>query len=161
VRTGIAVTNFGWTTPLAGELTRVAQTADRGGIDSLFVADHLLAAEPGADPSDPVLEALTLLGFLAAHTERLRLGALVASATLRPPAVLVKAVTTLDALSDGRAWFGIGAGYHRQQADAMGVRFPPTGERYEELEDTLRHKLTCWRSTAEPRNARSKRSRGW
>ena len=67
----------------------MARAADDNGIDSLFVADHLVQAEPGTKPSDPVLEAMTTLGHLAALTRRVRLGAMVASATLRPPAPLV------------------------------------------------------------------------
>jgi alkanesulfonate monooxygenase SsuD/methylene tetrahydromethanopterin reductase-like flavin-dependent oxidoreductase (luciferase family) len=109
----------------------IAHLADEGGIDSLFVSDHLLQAEPGTEPTEAMLEAYTTLGHLAAITDRVRLGALVASVAMRPPALLVKTATTLDVLSNGRAWFGIGAGYLRSEAHRMGVPMRPTAERFE------------------------------
>jgi alkanesulfonate monooxygenase SsuD/methylene tetrahydromethanopterin reductase-like flavin-dependent oxidoreductase (luciferase family) len=144
VRTSIMISNFGWTGGLAGELTRVARITDDSGIDSLFVADHLVQAEPGSEPTDPMLEALTTLGHLAALTSRVRLGTMVASATLRPGALLVKSVTTLDVLSGGRAWFGIGAGYQQAEADDLGVALPAVGERFAALEDVLRLAQRMW-----------------
>jgi alkanesulfonate monooxygenase SsuD/methylene tetrahydromethanopterin reductase-like flavin-dependent oxidoreductase (luciferase family) len=83
-----------------------------------------------------MLEAYTTLGFLAAQTERVRLGTMVTGVTFRPPALLVKAVTTLDVLSGGRAWLGIGAGYHGEEAGAMGLPLPPVAERFQRLEET-------------------------
>jgi len=144
MRTSLMISNFTWPQAIAGELTELARTADSTGIDSLFVADHLVQAEPGTDPTEPMLEALTVLGHLAAHTSRVRLGTMVASATLRPAPLLIKAVTTLDVLSGGRAWFGIGAGYLQAEADAMGVPFPGIAERFEVLEDTLRLARHMW-----------------
>jgi F420-dependent oxidoreductase-like protein len=91
-----------------------------------------------------MLEAYTTLGFLAARTERVRLGAMVTGVTFRPPALLVKAVTTLDVLSGGRAWLGIGAGYHGPEAEAMGLPLPPVAERFERLEETLRLAAQMW-----------------
>ncbi len=82
-----------------------------------------------------MLEAATTLGFLAARTERVRLGTMV---TYRPPAVLVKAITTLDVLSGGRAWLGVGSGYSEQESRAMDVPLPPVAERFERLDETLR-----------------------
>ena len=85
-----------------------------------------------------MLEAYTTLGYLAARTERVKLGTLVTAVTFRPPALLVKAVTTLDVLSGGRALFGIGAGYEATEAAAMGLPLPPIGERFDRLEETLK-----------------------
>jgi len=86
---------------LAGELDRIARQADAGGLDTLWVSAHLLQGEPGTDPSQEMLEAYTVLGHLSAVTERIRLGVLVSPVTFREPALLVKAVTTLDVLSGG------------------------------------------------------------
>ena len=146
MRTSIAITNFSWSagSAIEAELARIARIADDTGIDTVFLADHLVQLEPGTEPTEPMLEAYTTLGYLAASTTRVRLGTLVAAVTMRPPAVLVKAATTLDVLSGGRAWFGIGAGYQQDEADGMGVPLPPTAERFEWLEDTLRLAHRMW-----------------
>jgi hypothetical protein len=109
--------------------------ADQAGVDTVWVVDHLLQADPTAAPGETeMLEAYTTLGFLAGQAERVRLGTMV---TFRPPALLVKAVTTLDVLSGGRAWMGLGAGYQAEEAEAMGLPLPPVAERFERLEETL------------------------
>jgi alkanesulfonate monooxygenase SsuD/methylene tetrahydromethanopterin reductase-like flavin-dependent oxidoreductase (luciferase family) len=137
MRTSVMLSNFSWSGPIDDELAGVAAAIDEAGIDSVFVADHLVQAEPGTTLDEPMLEALTTLANLAALTTRVRLGTMVASATLRPAALLVKAVTTLDVLSGGRAWFGIGAGYQQAESDAMGVPLPAIADRYDALEDAL------------------------
>ena len=91
-----------------------------------------------------MLEAYTTLGFLAGQSARIRLGTMVTAATYRSPGLLIKAVTTLDVLSGGRAWLGIGTGYHEEEALALGLSLPPTAERYERLEETLRIALQMW-----------------
>src|SRR5689334_4431488 len=119
MKISIAVTRYSWSSPtraLAPRLATVARQAEAAGVDTLWVADHLLQMEPGAAVDEPMLEAYTTLGFLAAATERVGLGTMVTWASIRPPAVLVKAVTTLDVLSGGRAWFGVGAGYRGDEA---------------------------------------------
>ena len=114
-------------------------------MDTVWVVDHLLQADPTAPPEDTeMLEAYTTLGFLAARTERVRLGTMVSGVTFRPPALLVKAVTTLDVLSGGRAWLGLGAGYHGEEAEAMGLPLPPVAERFQRLEETLRIAAQMW-----------------
>jgi alkanesulfonate monooxygenase SsuD/methylene tetrahydromethanopterin reductase-like flavin-dependent oxidoreductase (luciferase family) len=90
------------------------------------VSDHLLQGEPGTDPPQEMLEAYTVLGHLSAVTERIRLGVLVSPVTFREPALLVKAVATLDVLSGGRAWLGLGAGYHLAEAEMTGLPMPPS-----------------------------------
>jgi alkanesulfonate monooxygenase SsuD/methylene tetrahydromethanopterin reductase-like flavin-dependent oxidoreductase (luciferase family) len=97
-----------------------------------------------------MLEAYTTLGFMAARTERIRLGTMVTAVTYRPPALLVKAVTTLDVLSGGRAWLGIGAGYHEGEARAMGLPLPPPAERFDDLQDTLRLARHVWSGDPAP-----------
>src|ERR1700754_1139894 len=107
MRVSLSVTNYSWPGGpgvIAGELAAVARAADAGGLDTLWVADHLLQADPSSSVEDPMLEAFVTLGMLAGQTERIRLGTMVAAASFRPPALLVKAVTTLDVLSGGRAW---------------------------------------------------------
>lgn len=148
MQTSIAITDFSWSDPLPIALRDVAAAVDASAIDSLFVSDHVIQAVPGTQPDDPWLEALTTLGALAAQTSRVRLGILVAAVTLRPPALLIKAVTTLDVLSGGRAWFGIGAGYLQAEADALGLPLPPTAERFEWLEDTLALARRMWAGNA-------------
>jgi F420-dependent oxidoreductase-like protein len=115
------------------------------------VPDHLIQADPTAPPGDTeMLEAYTTLGFLAARTERVRLGTMVTGVSFRPPALLVKAVTTVDVLSGGRAWLGIGAGYHGPEAEAMGLPLPPTAERFERLEETLQIAARMWAGDETP-----------
>ena len=152
MRVSISITNYTWpsgTPQLATELARVARAADDAGVDTLWVTDHLVQADPTAPPGDrDMLEAYTVLGYLAAQTGRVRLGAMVSPVTFREPAVLVKAVTTLDVLSGGRAWLGIGAGYHGNEAEAMGLPLPPTAERFDRLEETLQIAQRMWSGQA-------------
>ena len=148
MRVSINVTNYSWPggTPVLGtELVRIARAADEAGVDTVWVADHLLQADPTAAPGQTeMLEAYTTLGFLAAHTQRVRLGTMVTGVTFRPPALLVKAVTTLDVLSGGRAWLGVGAGYQQDEAQAMGLPLPPAAERFQRLEETLQIAARMW-----------------
>jgi F420-dependent oxidoreductase-like protein len=155
----LSVTNFSWRDERHGlgeHLAGIAEAADRGGIYGLWVSDHLLQADPyGARPGETeMLEAYTTLGYLAARTSRIRLGTLVSAVTFRPPALLVKAVTTLDVLSGGRAMFGIGAGYHGEEAAAMGLPLPPLPERFDRLEETLQIALRMWAGDASPYHGR-------
>jgi F420-dependent oxidoreductase-like protein len=141
MRISLAITDFSWpgpTTELARHLTDVAEAAEAGGLDGLWVADHLLQADPNSRLEAEMLEAYTTLGFLAARTRRVRLGAMVTPVTLRAPALLIKTVSTLDVLSGGRAWLGLGAGYEHEEARLMGLPAAPGRERYERLEETLR-----------------------
>jgi alkanesulfonate monooxygenase SsuD/methylene tetrahydromethanopterin reductase-like flavin-dependent oxidoreductase (luciferase family) len=91
-----------------------------------------------------MLEAYTALGYLAAVTSRIRLGTMVTAATFRAPALLIKAVTTLDVLSAGRAWLGIGAGYNGDEARAMGLFLPDTAERFARMTELLRLARQMW-----------------
>jgi F420-dependent oxidoreductase-like protein len=150
MRISLSITDFSWPGTLGDELGRIVRAADEGGVDTVWVSDHLLQAAPGSPPDSEMLEAYTTLGFLAAQTERVRLGAMVSAATFRPPALLIKAVTTLDVLSGGRAWLGIGAGYHEDEARALGLPLPPVPERFERLEETLRLALHMWADDRSP-----------
>jgi F420-dependent oxidoreductase-like protein len=149
MRISLSVTDFSWPAPTRG-LAEVARDADDGGLDTVWVADHLLQADPNSRPEAEMLEAYTTLGLLAAQTQRVRLGTMVTGVTFRPPALLIKAVTTLDVLSGGRAWLGIGAGYQQDEARAMGLDLPPLGERFERLEETLRLAVQMWAGDTSP-----------
>jgi F420-dependent oxidoreductase-like protein len=112
--------------------------------------DHLFQIASIARPEEDMLEAYTTLGFLAACTSRVRLGTLVTGVHYRHPGVLVKQVTTLDVLSGGRAWLGIGAGWYERESRGLGVPFPPLGERFARLEETLRIAHHMWRPDTSP-----------
>ena len=153
MRVSISVTNYSWPggpAEVADRLGEVAQAADDTGLDTLWLADHLLQADPSSRPTEPMLEAYLTLGFLAARTRRVRLGAMVSAVSFRAPSLLIKAVTSLDVLSGGRAWLGVGAGYQADEAAAMGLALPPTRERFELLEETLQLAQRMWRGDASP-----------
>ena len=145
MRISISVTNYD-----GADLRAIAQAADEAGADTLWVTDHLIQADPNASPDGAMFEAYTTLGYLAAASERVRLGAMVSPVTFREPALLVKAVTTLDVLSGGRAWLGIGAGYQQDEAAALGLPLPPTAERFERLDEALRIALAMWAGDEQP-----------
>lgn len=154
MRISINITNHSWpggTPTTSARLAGAARAADESGLDAVWVGDHLLQRDPLAGPGDDaVVEAFTTLGFLAAQTQRVELGTMVAAVPFRSPALLIKAVTTLDVLSGGRAWFGIGAGYDAVEAKAMGLPMPPTPERFERLEQTLQLALQMWAGDESP-----------
>jgi alkanesulfonate monooxygenase SsuD/methylene tetrahydromethanopterin reductase-like flavin-dependent oxidoreductase (luciferase family) len=133
MRVSINVTDYS----RPGVLDLAARAADEGGLDTLWVQDHMRAGAPGSDPDSEVFEAYTALGYAAAITERVRLGTLVSAATFRPPALLALAVSTLNTLSGGRAWLGIGAGYDEEEARAFNMDLPPAPQRYAALEDAV------------------------
>jgi len=148
VRIGLQLPNF--TTPngptgLGADLARVARIADEGGFEFISVMDHFFQIGMVGPPEMEMLEAYTTLGFLAAHTTRAKLLTLVTGAVYRHPGVLIKQVTTLDVLSGGRAWLGIGATWNEEEARGLGIPFPSTAERFERLEETLQIAHQMWR----------------
>lgn len=151
MKVSISITNYSWPDGVHSGLTEVARAADEVGLDTLWVDDHLVQADPFAPPGHTEhLEAISTLGFLAARTERVQLGAMVSPVTFRPPAVLLKSISTLDALTSGRVWLGIGSGYQADEAREMGLPFPPVAERFELLEDTLRLAHHMWSGNESP-----------
>jgi F420-dependent oxidoreductase-like protein len=157
MRLGLQIPSFTW--PGGGEriaptLTRIAQGAEEAGFSSLWVMDHFFQIEMIGKPEEPMLEGYSALNFLAAVTERIRLGTLVTGVIYRYPGVLVKTVTTLDVLSGGRAYFGLGAAWYEREAMALGVPFPPLKERFERLEETLQIALQMWSGTVAPFSGR-------
>jgi F420-dependent oxidoreductase-like protein len=122
----------------------IVHAADEGGFHSFWVMDHFFEIANSGVPSDPMLEAYTTLGFAAARSARLRLGALVTGVTYRYPGILIKTATTLDVLSGGRSYFGIGAAWFEHEHLGLGVPFPPLKERFELLEETLQLAHRMW-----------------
>ena len=129
---------------IAPTLAATARAADEGGIAAMTLMDHYFQIDSIGPAEDPMLEGYTTLGFLAGQTRNLRLGLLVTGVTYRHPGLLAKIVTTVDILSGGRAMLGIGAAWYEREHHALGVPYPPTGERFERLEETLRIVRQMW-----------------
>ena len=139
MRFGLQIPNFTVGAPgaLFDEVLDRARAAEESGYDSVWVMDHFYQLPPMGGPSQPMLDAYTLLGAIAARTSRVKLGALVTGVTYRNPAHLAKIVTTLDVISAGRAILGIGAAWYDVEHDGFGFDFPPAGERLDRLEEAL------------------------
>src|SRR6185295_15027445 len=120
------------------------------GYASLWVMDHLFQIRTLGEVDEAMLEAYTTLGFLAASTRTVELGTMVSAVSYRHPGVLIKQVTTLDVLSEGRAWLGIGAGWYARESAGLGVPFPPLKERFERLEETLKIAHHMWAGDTAP-----------
>jgi F420-dependent oxidoreductase-like protein len=147
MRFGLQVNQFTWpggAQAIGPTLARVAATADEAGFDSIWVMDHFFQIRNLGPPEAPMLEGQTALGFMAAHTQRARLGLMVGGVHYRAPGLWIKATTTLDVLSGGRAWFGIGAAWNEHESKGLGFEFPPLRERFEWLEDTLQMAHAMW-----------------
>jgi F420-dependent oxidoreductase-like protein len=135
---------------LGTELATVARTADDAGFEYISVMDHFFQI-PAVGPADrEMLEAYTTLGYLAACTSRAALLTVITGTVYRDPGVLAKIVTTLDVLSKGRAWLGIGAAWNEQESRGLGIPFPPVAERFERLEETLQICLQMWHGDESP-----------
>ena len=138
---GLQVASFtfpGGAPALAGHLERIVRTADEVGFDSIWVMDHLFQIRSVGRAEEPMLEGWTALGFIGAHTKRARIGLMVGGIHYRHPGIWVKAATTLDVLTGGRAWLGLGAAWNQEESEGLGFDFPPLGVRFEMLEETLR-----------------------
>ena len=147
MKLGLQIPSFTWPgrpTDLAPTLARMGQAAEEAGFESLWVMDHFFQIEMIGKPEEPMLEGYSALHFLAAVTKRIRLGTLVSGVIYRYPGILVKTVTSLDVISGGRAYFGLGAGWYEREAIGLGVPFPPLKERFERLEETLQIALQMW-----------------
>jgi F420-dependent oxidoreductase-like protein len=147
MKLGLQLPSFTWpggAADLAPTLARIGQAAEEAGFASLWVMDHFFQIEMIGKPEEPMLEGYSALNFLAAVTKQIRLGTLVTGVIYRYPGILVKTVTSLDVLSGGRTYFGIGAGWYEREAVGLGVPFPPLKERFERLEETLQIALQMW-----------------
>jgi len=129
--------DYGGPGDIADDLAGIVTAAEEIGLHSVWFMDHLFQIPVVGEPSEPMLETYTTLAWAAAQTTRLELGALVTAVPYRHPGMLIKTVTTLDVLSGGRAWLGLGAAWNEQEAASLGIPFPPLKERFEQLEDVL------------------------
>lgn len=153
MRVGLQVPSFtfpGGTEAIGPKLAEIGRTADDAGFSSLWVMDHFFQIGYVGEADEPMLEGYSALSFLAGVTERVRLGTLVTGVNYRHPGILVKTATTLDVLSGGRTYLGIGAGWYEREARGLGVPFPSTGERFERLEETLKIAHQMWSDEVAP-----------
>ena len=144
---GLQINSFTWpggAAAIGPTLARVTRTADDVGFDSIWVMDHFFQIRGLGPPEAPMLEGLTALAFMAANSEKARLGLMVGGIHYRQPGLWIKATTTLDVLSGGRAWFGIGAAWNEEESTGLGFPFPQLRERFEMLEETLQMAIAMW-----------------
>ena len=147
MKLGLQISSFTWPggpEAIGPTLARIARTAEDVGLDSVWVMDHFFQIRSIGREEEPMLEGMTTLGYLAGLTRRVRLGLMVGGVHYRHPGLWVKATTTLDVVSGGRAWLGIGAAWNESESRALGFPFPPLGVRFELLEDTLRIARGMW-----------------
>jgi len=147
MKLGVQLNSFDWSggpERFGRSLADIGKVAEEAGFDRIGVADHVWQHPIMGGPEANEPECYTTLAFLAANTERIGLTAMVSGVHFRHPAVLVKAVTTLDVLSGGRACFGVGSGHYEEETRGLGIPFPPQRERFEMLEETVQIALRMW-----------------
>ena len=157
MKIGLQIPDFTWPggpPRLGADLAAVARTADDAGFEFLAVMDHFFQIGVIGPPEREMLEAYTTLGYFAGCTSRIKLLTLVTGTVYRHPGILAKIVTTLDVLSAGRAWLGIGAAWNEEESRGLGIPFPPVVERFERLEETLQICLQMWRGDQSPYHGR-------
>ena len=153
MKIGLQIPSFtypGGTAVIGPRLAEVARTADDAGFASLWVMDHFFQIRGVGPAEDPMLEGYSALSFMAASTQHARLGTMVTGVIYRHPGLLVKTVSTLDVLSGGRAYLGIGAAWNEREALGLGVPFPPLKERFERLEEALQIARQMWSGKVAP-----------
>jgi alkanesulfonate monooxygenase SsuD/methylene tetrahydromethanopterin reductase-like flavin-dependent oxidoreductase (luciferase family)/predicted kinase len=157
LRFGLHLSQFaapGGAPAMRGWLREVATSAESAGFDAVYVMDHFRQIPQVGRPFDDMLESFTTLAYLAACTERVRLGALVAAVTHRSVPLMAKTVATLDVLSGGRAVCGLGLGWFAAEQAALGIALPPVADRYALLEDALRLLPVMWGPGSKPFHGR-------
>lgn len=153
MKVGLQINRFdfpGGQKTIGKDVRAIAMAAEAVGFDSIWVMDHFFQLPGIGAYTDPMLEAYTTLGYIAGVTKKVSLGTMVTGVIYREPALLINAVTTLDVLSDGRAYFGIGAGWNDQEANALGFLDPLHSNRFDRLEDTLQLALQMWSNNSKP-----------
>jgi len=158
MRIGLHVGKFDWSgspNNIGERLAEIARTADDSGFYSLWVMDHLfqLGTRYGiihGPVEDPMLEGYSTISYLAGLTKQIRLGLMVTCCFYRNPGLLVKTVSTIDVLSRGRTYFGIGAGWNERESRGLGYSFPSLRERFERLEETLQIAKHMWSGDTTP-----------
>jgi F420-dependent oxidoreductase-like protein len=157
MKIGLQIPDFTWPggpAEMGGTLKEIACTADDVGFASIWVMDHFFQIGYVGEADEPMLESYSTLGYIAAVTSRVRLGAMVTGVNYRDPGFLVKTVSGLDVLSGGRMWLGIGAGWYEREALGLGLPFPPLAERFERLEETLQIAHQMWSDDLTPYEGR-------
>jgi F420-dependent oxidoreductase-like protein len=157
MKIGLHVSDFTWPggpRQLASTLTEVVTAAEDAGMARVSVMDHVWQIGVMGPPEHEMLEAYTTLGYLAAKTSRVELVSWVTAVVYREPGLLAKLVSTLDVLSGGRAWLGIGAAWNEAESRGLGLPFPPTAERFERLEEALQICLQMWSDDEGPYEGR-------
>jgi len=147
MKIGLQLPSFTWPggpARIAATLAQIARGADDAGFHSLWVMDHFFQIGMIGPPEHDMLEGYSTLGYLAAVTRKIKLGTMVTGVIYRYPGILVKSATTLDVLSGGRMYFGIGAAWNEQESKGLGVPFPPLGVRFELLEEALQIVKQMW-----------------
>jgi len=147
MRLGLQVPSFTWPngqSQLGQTFGQIAERADKAGLYSMWVMDHFFQIRNVGPPENEMLEGWSTLAFAAGRTSRIKLGTMVTGVTYRYPGILAKTATTLDVLSGGRSYFGIGAAWNEEEHLGLGVPFPPVAERFERLEETLQIALQMW-----------------
>jgi F420-dependent oxidoreductase-like protein len=147
MRLGLQVPSFTWPngpTKLGSDFATIARNAEQAGFYSFWVMDHFFQIRNVGKADEPMLEGYSALNFAAAVTSTIKLGTMVTGVTYRYPGILIKEVTTLDVLSGGRAYLGIGAAWNDQEHAGLGVPFPPLKERFEMLEEALQIAHQMW-----------------
>ncbi len=153
MRIGVQIPSFTWpggVGAIRSQLAEIARAADEGGFHSVWVMDHFFQIPIVGPAEQEMLEGYSALSYLAGVTECVKLGTLVTGVTYRHPGVLAKTITTLDVLSGGRAYLGIGAAWFDREHAGLGVPFPPLWERFERLEETLQIVKQFWSGAAHP-----------
>ena len=154
---GLQVNHFTWPegeASIGQTLANIGRRAEEAGFDSIWVMDHFFQI-PGLGPAEyAMLEGYTALGFIAGVTSTIKLGTMVTGITYRHPGILVKTATTLDVLSGGRTYFGVGAAWFEREHQGLGVPFPPLKERFERLEETLQIAHQMWSGEVGPYNGK-------
>lgn len=153
MRVGLQVPRFRWPggpQQLGRTFGDIVQRAEDAGFYSLWVMDHFFQIRNVGPQDEEMLEGWSALAFAAGKSERIRLGTMVTGVTYRYPALLVKTATTLDVLSGGRAYFGVGAAWNEDEHRGLGVPFPPVAERFERLEELLQIALQMWSDETKP-----------
>jgi alkanesulfonate monooxygenase SsuD/methylene tetrahydromethanopterin reductase-like flavin-dependent oxidoreductase (luciferase family) len=148
MKIGLQIPSFTWpggAADLATKLAEIARTADTVGFDSIWVMDHFFQIRGLGSADEPMLEGYSVLSYIAAVTQRARLGTLVTGVVYRYPGYLIKSVTNLDVLSGGRAYFGVGAAWNGEEAAGLGFPFPPVKTRFEMLEEMLQLAHDMWK----------------
>src|SRR3989440_7879454 len=147
MKIGLSLADFTWPSgpvKLGDTIKAIATTADQAGFESIWVMDHFWQIRMNGPEHHDMLEGYSALSYMAGVTSRVKLGTMVTGAVYRYPGILAKTVTTLDVLSGGRAWLGIGAAWNEAESRGLGIPFPPIKERFERLEETLQICQQMW-----------------